>query len=195
MTSEKNNSAKDFLLQLFNKYHSEQQKANQKKIREELRSDMEQYNLRLLELRRTAIENLSGIELERRLKLYDDYESVFKKMNDLIREHVYGDNEKFLREWDSVVNEYKSLLQREKLYEKVGHQSAGQKPPEASGGELPEKLAVQKTTPTKKSKLKPILYAIGGFVGFLAALFTCLGYLLGWLGPIKAFISKILWPK
>jgi hypothetical protein len=53
----------------------------------------------------------------------------------------------------------------------------------------------QNATPTKKSKLKPILYAIGGFVGFLAALFTCLGYLLGWLGPIKAFIYRIVLRK
>lgn len=29
----------------------------------------------------------------------------------------------------------------------------------------------------------------------LKIIITCLGYLLGWLGPIKAFISKILWPK
>lgn len=33
---------------------------------------------------------------------------------------------------------------------------------------------------------------IYGLVVFLAALLTCIGYLLGWLGPIKAFMYKIV---
>lgn len=53
--------------------------------------------------------------------------------------------------------------------------------------------------PTTREKRKGILIRIlkiiGAIVGFLAALFTCLGYLFGWLGPIKAFIYNILWPK
>jgi hypothetical protein len=59
------------------------------------------------------------------------------------------------------------------------------------------KLLKEDQNPAEKKKgiLRRLLKIIGAIVGFLAALFTCLGYLLGWLGPIKAFIGKILWPK
>ena len=42
----------------------------------------------------------------------------------------------------------------------------------------------------KHPKIKKIGTIIGSVAAFLAIL-----YYLGWLGPIKAFISKILWPK
>ena len=40
--------------------------------------------------------------------------------------------------------------------------------------------------------LKKIPHWIYGLVIFLAALFTCIGYLLGWLGTIKAFIYRVV---
>jgi len=51
------------------------------------------------------------------------------------------------------------------------------------------------TKDKKSGGVKKILKIIGASVGFLAALLTCIGYLLGWLEPIKAFIYRILWPK
>jgi hypothetical protein len=53
----------------------------------------------------------------------------------------------------------------------------------------------QITEKKEKNIVGKILKIIGAIVGFLAALFTCLSYLLGWLEPIKAFIRHILWPK
>jgi len=47
----------------------------------------------------------------------------------------------------------------------------------------------------KRRIVKQTFYVTSAIVVFLAALFTCLGYLLGWLGPIKAFIYRILPPK
>lgn len=46
-----------------------------------------------------------------------------------------------------------------------------------------------------KKWYETMLAKIAGGVIFLAALFTCLGYLLGWLGPIKAFIYRIFTTK
>jgi uncharacterized protein YegL len=54
---------------------------------------------------------------------------------------------------------------------------------------------IQEITEIKKQKsgrIKRILKIIAAIVGFLAALFTCIGYLLGWLGPIKGFIFRIV---
>lgn len=53
--------------------------------------------------------------------------------------------------------------------------------------------SIQKQTVTgekKRGGVKKLLKIIAAIVGFLAALFTCLGYLLGWLGPIKAFFTR-----
>lgn len=51
------------------------------------------------------------------------------------------------------------------------------------------KQVVQSARKERKWRIvKTIFYLIG----VLAALFTCLGYLLGWLGPIKEFIYKIV---
>jgi hypothetical protein len=51
----------------------------------------------------------------------------------------------------------------------------------------------QPVTEEKKGKsIKKLLKIIAAIVGFLATLFTCVGYLLGWLGPIKSFIYKIV---
>jgi len=55
----------------------------------------------------------------------------------------------------------------------------------------PEKPAKTKQNPTKRGRLKPILYTISGLVVFLAALLTIF-HLLGWLEPIRAFISNIV---
>jgi len=44
----------------------------------------------------------------------------------------------------------------------------------------------------KSGSVKKILKIIVTIVVFLAALFTCLGYLFGWLGPIKTFIYRIV---
>ena len=54
----------------------------------------------------------------------------------------------------------------------------------------------QNVEPNEKNKgiLKRILYWIYIFTLFFAALLTCL-HLLGWLEPIKAFISKIMLHK
>jgi hypothetical protein len=211
MTSEKNDFAKDLLLQLFKKHRPEQQKVDEKKIRAEICSEVEKHNLGLLELRRKAVENLSGIELQRQLKLYDDYESVFRKWNDLQKEWVYGDAEKFYREWDSVVNEYKSLLQREKFYANVGQQA---KQPASGKVDLPtEKQAEteQNGTPSKKEKgsvnvnifgdVKAGKLQIAQDVSIHEQLVQeekkkgIVGKILEILGTIITFILKKLWPK
>jgi hypothetical protein len=54
---------------------------------------------------------------------------------------------------------------------------------------------IQNVTETVEKKIggvKKTLKIIAAIVGFIAALFTCLGYLLGWLGPIKGFIYRII---
>lgn len=61
-----------------------------------------------------------------------------------------------------------------------------------------DRTQIQKITGIEKQKIgsvKKILKIIAAIVVFLAALFTCLGYLLGWLGPIKAFIYRIISPE
>jgi hypothetical protein len=60
---------------------------------------------------------------------------------------------------------------------------------------LGDHTKIQEITLVEKQKsggVKQMLKIIAAIVGFLAAFFTCLGYLLGWLGPIKEFIYKIV---
>jgi hypothetical protein len=62
-----------------------------------------------------------------------------------------------------------------------------------SGNNKMQEEGEQPTTDEEKKvkhRLKTIINIFVGIVFFLAALFTCIGYFLGWLEPIKAFISK-----
>ncbi|MFA5252209.1 MAG: hypothetical protein WC454_06460 [Phycisphaerae bacterium] len=121
------------------------------------RLDIEQYHLKILERRRQAVEKLSGIDLARRLKLYDDYESFFRKMNDLSKQWSGEDTEDFSCKWDSATNEYKSLLQREKLYANVGQQT-DQKGQTSGGGKTDlaceQKVKTQGQTQTMPRRFK-----------------------------------------
>ena len=55
---------------------------------------------------------------------------------------------------------------------------------------VPEPAEIERNA-TKRGRLKPILCAISGLVVFLAAMLTIF-HLLGWLEPIRAFISNIV---
>jgi hypothetical protein len=178
MTSKKRKPQEDILSPLlksplWDEFYSKQPLTDQEKEKinrdasAKTRLDIEQYNLKILERRRQAVEKLSGIDLARRLKLYDDFESVFRKMKDLLKQWSDEDAEDFPCEWDSVINEYKSLLQREKLYANVGQQTdqkgqnSGGNAGETSGGKIDSRSIDSQNKHEDIVELKPNFCGIG----------------------------------
>jgi len=116
-------------------------------------------------------------------KLYDDVKDFYEKLeqNKFSKEEIFHEQIPILESEAKQLAEH--VLKVRCLYSiDIDKDKPTPKKPE-------------ETEQKKKGILRRLLKIIVAIVGFLAAMFTCLGYLLGWLGPIKAFIVKILWPK
>jgi len=64
----------------------------------------------------------------------------------------------------------------------------------ATNGEMPQQNNGIATAAGERNErcVKKLLRVVGGLVAFLAALFTCMNYIFGWLQPAKAFVWRIL---
>jgi hypothetical protein len=78
---------------------------------------------------RVDIQNMAHIDPRKQIKLFEDFESLLSKWVDLIGRCV--SNKEFEKELDVFNNEYKSLIQRKKLFEDIG----GKKAPGGKAGD------------------------------------------------------------
>jgi hypothetical protein len=79
----------------------------------------------ILEKVRVDIQNMAHIDPRKQIKLFEDFESLLSKWVDSMGRCV--SDKEFKKELDVFNNEYKSLIQRKKLFEDIGGKEASTK--------------------------------------------------------------------